>query len=222
MLPARANGPELGVVLTTKKATDGVSFVAPARRRTGMPQASRLNEWRAAMALLSFERKYRVRGGTLVGRDLFDFWVGPYYVGFFGVTGMFFTIVGTVLIFYGAAIGPTWNVWRISIAPPDLKYGLGLAPLAEGGLWADHHHLRHRVFGSWAMLGGRNLPQARHRLSCALCLLDRDFRLCDAGSHPPGADGSLGPRLSLGISAISTGCRTPATSICISTTIRRI
>ena len=37
------------------------------------------------MALLSFERKYRVRGGTLIGGDLFDFWVGPFYVGFFGV-----------------------------------------------------------------------------------------------------------------------------------------
>ena len=35
------------------------------------------------MALLSFERKYRVRGGTLIGGDLFDFWVGPFYVGFF-------------------------------------------------------------------------------------------------------------------------------------------
>ena len=38
------------------------------------------------MAMLSFERKYRVRGGTLLGGDLFDFWVGPFYVGFFGVT----------------------------------------------------------------------------------------------------------------------------------------
>jgi hypothetical protein len=42
------------------------------------------------MAMLSFERKYRVRGGTLVGGDLFDFWVGPFYVGFFGVTTIFF------------------------------------------------------------------------------------------------------------------------------------
>ena len=38
------------------------------------------------MAMLSFERKYRVRGGTLIGGDLFDFWVGPFFVGFFGVT----------------------------------------------------------------------------------------------------------------------------------------
>ena len=41
------------------------------------------------MAMLSFERKYRVRGGTLIGGDLFDFWVGPFYVGFFGVTTIF-------------------------------------------------------------------------------------------------------------------------------------
>ncbi len=44
------------------------------------------------MALLSFERKYRVRGGTLIGGDLFDFWVGPFYVGFFGVTTLFFAV----------------------------------------------------------------------------------------------------------------------------------
>ncbi len=38
------------------------------------------------MAMLSFEQKYRVRGGTLIGGDLFDFWIGPFFVGFFGVT----------------------------------------------------------------------------------------------------------------------------------------
>ena len=34
------------------------------------------------MAMLSFEKKYRVRGGTLVSGDLLDFWIGPFYVGF--------------------------------------------------------------------------------------------------------------------------------------------
>jgi photosynthetic reaction center L subunit len=87
------------------------------------------------MSMLSFERKYRVRGGTLIGGDLFDFWVGQFYVGFFGVTTIFFALLGTLLILYGAAIGPTWNLWQINIAPPDLKYGLSLAPLKEGGLW---------------------------------------------------------------------------------------
>ena len=87
------------------------------------------------MAMLSFERKYRVRGGTLIGGDLFDFWVGPFFVGFFGVTTIFFASIGTLLIVWGASQGPTWNLWQISIAPPDLSYGLGMAPLLEGGLW---------------------------------------------------------------------------------------
>ncbi|WP_448579950.1 photosynthetic reaction center subunit L [Thermaurantiacus sp.] len=103
------------------------------------------------MAMLSFERKYRVRGGTLVGGDLFDFWVGPFYVGFFGVTTIFFATLGTALILYGAAIGPTWNPWLISIEPPDLKYGLGLAPLREGGLWQIITICAIGAFVSWAL-----------------------------------------------------------------------
>jgi photosynthetic reaction center L subunit len=103
------------------------------------------------MAMLSFEKKYRVRGGTLLGGDLFDFWVGPFYVGFFGVTTMFFALLGTALIFWGAAIGPTWNPWQINIAPPDLEYGLGLAPLAEGGLWQIITLCAIGAFVSWAL-----------------------------------------------------------------------
>jgi photosynthetic reaction center L subunit len=53
------------------------------------------------MAMLSFERKYRVRGGTLIGGDLFDFWVGPFYVGFFGVTTIFFAASRNAMILYG-------------------------------------------------------------------------------------------------------------------------
>lgn len=103
------------------------------------------------MAMLNFERKYRVRGGTLIGGDLFDFWVGPFYVGFFGVTTIFFTLIGTALIVYGAAIGPTWNIWLISIDPPPEKYGLGLAPLNEGGLWQVITVCAIGAFVSWAL-----------------------------------------------------------------------
>jgi len=103
------------------------------------------------MSMLSFERKYRVRGGTLVGGDLFDFWVGPFFVGFFGVTAVFFASLGTLLILYGASMGPTWNPWRISIAPPDLSYGLALAPLAEGGLWQIITVCALGAFVSWAL-----------------------------------------------------------------------
>jgi photosynthetic reaction center L subunit len=105
----------------------------------------------AAMALLSFERKYRIRGGTLLGGDLFDFWIGPFYVGLFGVTSAFFAILGTALILYGASQGPTWNPWLISINPPDVSYGLGFAPLAEGGLWQIITICAIGAFGSWAL-----------------------------------------------------------------------
>ncbi len=103
------------------------------------------------MALLSFERKYRVRGGTLIGGDLFDFWMGPFYVGFFGVTTLFFTLIGVGLIMYDAALGPTWNVWQINIAPPDLKYGLGFAPLKEGGFYQIITMCATGAFISWAL-----------------------------------------------------------------------
>jgi photosynthetic reaction center L subunit len=103
------------------------------------------------MALLSFERKYRVKGGTLIGGDLFDFWVGPFYVGFFGVTTIFFAALGTALILYGAALGPTWDPWRINIAPPDVAYGLAIAPMKEGGLWQGVTVCAIGAFVSWAL-----------------------------------------------------------------------
>jgi photosynthetic reaction center L subunit len=103
------------------------------------------------MALLSFERKYRVPGGTLVGGNLFDFWVGPFYVGFFGVTTFFFAALGTILIFYGAAMGPTWNPWLISINPPDVTVGLGFAPMLKGGLWQIITVCAVGAFTSWAL-----------------------------------------------------------------------
>jgi len=103
------------------------------------------------MALLSFERKYRVKGGTLIGGELFDFWVGPFYVGFFGVTTFFFTFVGVGLLVLGAASGPTWNPWLISINPPDISYKLALAPMQEGGIWQIVTICALGAFGSWAL-----------------------------------------------------------------------
>ena len=55
------------------------------------------------------------------------------------------------MILYGAALGPTWNVWQINIAPPDLKYGLGFAPLKEGGLWQIITICALGSFVSWAL-----------------------------------------------------------------------
>ena len=103
------------------------------------------------MALLSFERKYRVPGGTLIGGDLFDFWVGPFYVGFFGVTTIFFAALGTILIFYDTALQGVWNPWLISINPPPLEVGLGMAPLSDGGIWQIVTICAHGAFLSWLL-----------------------------------------------------------------------
>jgi len=77
------------------------------------------------MSMLSFEPKYRVRGGTLVGGDLFDFWIGPFYVGFFGVTTIFFTVFGTALIAWGAALHGEGN----EVAHIDLLIGSKTGPV---------------------------------------------------------------------------------------------
>ena len=103
------------------------------------------------MALLSFERKYRTRGGTLIGGDLFDFWVGPFYVGFFGVTTAISALMGTMLIFAAATQGPTLNPWLISINPPPVEYGLAFAPLKQGGYWQVITICAVVAFGSWVL-----------------------------------------------------------------------
>jgi photosynthetic reaction center L subunit len=103
------------------------------------------------MALLSFEKKYRVRGGTLIGGDLFDYWIGPFYVGFFGITAAFFAALGTALIFYGAALQGVWNPFLISIDPPSAEYGLNFAPIKAGGLWQIITVCAIGAFCSWAL-----------------------------------------------------------------------
>ena len=62
------------------------------------------------MSMLTFEKKYRVKGGTLIGGDLFDFWVGPFYVGFFGVTTSVCAILWRSAAAQEASSSPILNV----------------------------------------------------------------------------------------------------------------
>ncbi len=174
------------------------------------------------MAMLSFERKYRVRGGTLIGGDLFDFWVGPFYVGFFGMTTAFFSLVGIAMILWGAALGPTWNLWQISVARPTSNTGWRFAPLQEGGIWQIVTICALGAFVSWALreveicrkLGiGYHVPFAFSFAILAYFTLVV-IRPVLMGSWSYGFPYGI-------ISAISIGCRTPATPTAISTTIPR-
>jgi len=72
-------------------------------------------------------------------------------VGFFGVTTFFFAVLGTILIFYATALDGVWNPWLISIDPPPLEYGLGMAPLQEGGFWQLITICAIGAFVSWAL-----------------------------------------------------------------------
>ena len=104
------------------------------------------------MAMLSFERKYRVRGGTLIGGDLFDFWVGPFYVGFFGVTTIFFTFVGVALIALWRRDRPDLERLADQHQPAGLRNtGCAFAPLNEGGLWQLITICALGAFVSWAL-----------------------------------------------------------------------
>jgi hypothetical protein len=176
---------------------------------------------RLAMAMLSFEKKYRVRGGTLLGGDLFDFWVGPFYVGFFGVTTAFFSPLGTALICMArrrARPGTLADQHRA--AGHQLWPGAGAA---EGRRpLADHHDLRDRRLRSWALreveicrkLGiGYHVPFAFSVAIFAYVTLVVIRPSC-------WAPGDMASRMAS--SAISIGCRTSATSTCTSTTIPRI
>ena len=115
------------------------------------------------MAMLSFERKYRVRGGTLVGGDLFDFWVGPFYVGFFGVTTVILCRVGHLAHRVGRfARTRRGTCGKSALHPPDLKLWAGACAADGGWALADHHDLcawvplapgrcvRWRFVASWA------------------------------------------------------------------------
>ncbi len=174
------------------------------------------------MALLSFERKYRVRGGNADRRGSFRFLGRAVLYRFLRGTAAFFAILGTALIVYGASQGPTWNIWLISINPPDVSYGLAFAPLSEGGLWQIITICAIGSFVSWALreveicrkLGmGYHVPFAFAFaiLAYVTLVVFRPFLL---GPGP-----WLSPTAS---SATCNGFRMSGTSTCSSTITRRI
>ena len=128
---------------------------------------------------------------------MFDFWVGNFYCGFFGVTTVFFAALGTALIVYGASMGDTWNIWQISINPPSVSYGFAIAPMDDGGLWQMITLCAIGAFVSWALRQVEISRKLGMGLHIPIAFSFRDTRLFVFGIDQTSAYGGMGIWFSL-------------------------
>jgi photosynthetic reaction center M subunit/photosynthetic reaction center L subunit len=92
------------------------------------------------IAFLDMEAEYRKPGGTLLyalfGADPFDFWVGRFYVGFFGVISLIGIFFGTIFYFYQAwVVEGAYNILQARLDPPPVSAGLRLVSPGEPGFF---------------------------------------------------------------------------------------
>lgn len=94
--------------------------------------------------LVSFaavEREYKKPGRTIVrslfGADPFDFWIGRFYVGTFGIISLIGIFFGVTLYLYQAwVVEGVTNLLRARIDPPPISAGLRLmSPNEPGFFW---------------------------------------------------------------------------------------
>lgn len=90
------------------------------------------------------EADFRKPGNTtfyrVFGFDLFDFWVGPFYVGFWGFIGALAGAIGALFYLYGTVfLGPysyAQNFFAGRIDPPPPEAGMSLvAAWSPGFIW---------------------------------------------------------------------------------------
>jgi photosynthetic reaction center M subunit len=103
------------------------------------------------------EDYYKRPGRTLLtawfGTDPFDFWVGRYYVGFWGVLSVIGIIIGTLFYFYEmVVVEGTYNILQARIDPPALDSGLRLVrPEEIGFAWQIIVFAATLAFVGWLM-----------------------------------------------------------------------
>ncbi len=104
------------------------------------PASERLREG-TTISFAEVEKQYKKPGKTilyaLLGSDPFDFWVGRFYVGLFGVISTIGILLGTALYLYQAfVIEGAYNLFQARIDPPPISNGLRLAgPNEPGFMW---------------------------------------------------------------------------------------
>ncbi|NDJ84930.1 MAG: photosynthetic reaction center subunit M [Chloroflexi bacterium] len=92
------------------------------------------------ISLTEMEAYYKKPGGTLMhaifGSDPFDFWVGRFYLGTFGVISLIGILFGVVFYFYQAWIVEwAYNILQARIDPPPISAGLRLMSTGEPGFY---------------------------------------------------------------------------------------
>lgn len=92
------------------------------------------------ISLTEMEAYYKKPGGTLMhaifGSDPFDFWVGRFYLGTFGVISLIGIFFGVVFYFYQAwIVEGAYNILQARIDPPPISAGLRLMSTGEPGFY---------------------------------------------------------------------------------------
>jgi photosynthetic reaction center M subunit/photosynthetic reaction center L subunit len=110
------------------------------RVETEQPAIQRALEGRP-VPFSEMEEMYKKPGGTLMhawfGADPFDFWIGRFYLGTFGVLSLLGIFFGVVFYFYQAwIIEGAYNILQARIDPPAISEGLRLVgPNEPGFFW---------------------------------------------------------------------------------------
>jgi len=103
------------------------------------PAAERALEGES-VSFAEMEAQYKKPGGTLMhalfGADPFDFFIGRFYLGTFGVMSLFGIFFGTLFYFYQVFIVEgTYNLLQARIDPPPVSAGLRLVTPGEPGFF---------------------------------------------------------------------------------------
>ena len=93
-----------------------------------------------ATSFSDMEAYYKKPGGTIMhavfGADPFDFWIGRFYLGTFGVVSLIGIIFGVIFYFYQAwIVEGVFNILQARLDPPPISSGLSLVGSGEPGFF---------------------------------------------------------------------------------------
>lgn len=141
----------------TAQGVTGSVIGDKARIRVTRPAVERVMEGEP-ISFSDMEAQYKKPGGTIMhaifGADPFDFWIGRFYLGTFGVLSLFGIFFGTVFYFYQAWVveGVSFNLLQARIDPPAISTGLRfVGPGEQGFFWQLIVFFATIAFIGWAL-----------------------------------------------------------------------